>query len=214
MKDYTEFFGEAFRQVFNKIGFTDQRTGYLGRGDGTTVVIDPDYTIERRVFVYEKHGDRNLPYFSAILTDNAGIYYEDSSYNQDCPVRLGKPPGSDQVYVIGVAGGEAYNSRAGLNPLEQRIGAGGGGGGAPTNASYITKVAEGLLSNEFALGSLATGLLRNTITTGVPVIAVAADINNTFGSQSASFVYAAPSGGAGTPTFRALVAADLTSALT
>lgn len=50
-----------------------------------------------------------------------------------------------------------------------------GGGGAGTTLSYITKVAEGTLSNEFALGSLATGILRNTTTTGVPVIAVAAD---------------------------------------
>lgn len=49
----------------------------------------------------------------------------------------------------------------------------GGGGGAGTGLSYITKVAEGTLSNEFALASLATGLLKNTTTTGVPTIAVA-----------------------------------------
>jgi hypothetical protein len=38
---------------------------------------------------------------------------------------------------------------------------------------FITKTAEGSLSNEFALGSLATGLLKNTTTTGVPTIAAA-----------------------------------------
>lgn len=51
--------------------------------------------------------------------------------------------------------------------------------GAPTipadisAASYITKVAEASLSNEFAMGSLATGIVKNTTTTGVPSIAVA-----------------------------------------
>lgn len=47
------------------------------------------------------------------------------------------------------------------------------GGGASTSASYITKVAEAGLSNEFALGLLATGILKNITTTGVPVIATA-----------------------------------------
>ncbi len=40
-------------------------------------------------------------------------------------------------------------------------------------AGYITKTAEASLSNEFALGTLATGLLKNTNGTGVPTIAVA-----------------------------------------
>lgn len=41
-----------------------------------------------------------------------------------------------------------------------------GAGGAPGDADYITKTANGTLSNEFALGSLATGLLQVTTTTG------------------------------------------------
>jgi hypothetical protein len=47
------------------------------------------------------------------------------------------------------------------------------GGGAPTDATYITSTANGSLSNGFALGSLATGLLKNTISTGIPTIAIA-----------------------------------------
>lgn len=43
-------------------------------------------------------------------------------------------------------------------------------GGAGTGLSYITKTAEGTLSNEFALGSLGTGLLINTTTTGIPTV--------------------------------------------
>lgn len=48
--------------------------------------------------------------------------------------------------------------------------------GAPADLSavgFITKTASALTSNEFALGSLATGLLKNTTGTGVPTIGVA-----------------------------------------
>lgn len=47
------------------------------------------------------------------------------------------------------------------------------GSGAPTTVPFITTVADGGVSAEFALGSLATGLLRNTTTTGIPTIATA-----------------------------------------
>lgn len=46
-----------------------------------------------------------------------------------------------------------------------------GGGGAPTNATYITQTANSSLSAEQALGSLNTGILKNTTTTGVLSIA-------------------------------------------
>lgn len=48
---------------------------------------------------------------------------------------------------------------------------GSGGSGAPTDATYITQTANGTLSAEQALGSLSTGLLKNTTTTGVLSIA-------------------------------------------
>jgi hypothetical protein len=50
---------------------------------------------------------------------------------------------------------------------------GGEGGGAPTDATYIVQTANGSLSNEQALGALATGILKNTTTTGVLSIAAA-----------------------------------------
>jgi len=46
---------------------------------------------------------------------------------------------------------------------------------APVDATYITQTANGTLTNEQALGSLATGILLNTTTTGVLSIAVAGD---------------------------------------
>ena len=51
--------------------------------------------------------------------------------------------------------------------------AAGGGGGAPTDATYIVQTADGTLSAEQALGDLATGILKNTTTTGVLSIATA-----------------------------------------
>lgn len=44
-------------------------------------------------------------------------------------------------------------------------------GGAPATATYIVQVPNGSLSNEQALSALATGLLKNTTTTGVLSIA-------------------------------------------
>lgn len=48
--------------------------------------------------------------------------------------------------------------------------------GAPADATYITQTANGGLSAEQAMGALATGIVKNTTTTGVQSIAGAADI--------------------------------------
>ena len=74
----------------------------------------------------------------------------------------------------------------------------GGGGGAGTGLSYITKVAEGTLSNEFALGSLATGLLVNTVTTGVPTVLAPTDDNIAVGNGTAWQLKALPTCSGGT----------------
>lgn len=50
---------------------------------------------------------------------------------------------------------------------------GASGSFAPSNATYITQTANGTLTNEQALSALATGILKNTITTGVLSIASA-----------------------------------------
>lgn len=49
----------------------------------------------------------------------------------------------------------------------------GSGGFAPTDATYIVQTANGTLTNEQVLGSLSTGIVKNTTTTGVLSIAVA-----------------------------------------
>jgi hypothetical protein len=51
-------------------------------------------------------------------------------------------------------------------------GGGSGGGGAPVGASFITQLPNADLTNEFALSTLATGLLKSTTTTGVLSIAI------------------------------------------
>lgn len=50
--------------------------------------------------------------------------------------------------------------------------AGGGGGGAPTDATYITQTANATLTNEQALSSLSTGVVKVTTGTGVLSTAV------------------------------------------
>ncbi len=52
----------------------------------------------------------------------------------------------------------------------------GGGGGAPTNATYILQTANGSLPSSQALGSLSTGVLKNTNVTGVLSIATGSDL--------------------------------------
>jgi hypothetical protein len=69
-------------------------------------------------------------------------------------------------------------------------------------ASFITKVAESGLSNEFALGSLGTGLLINSTTTGVPTI---------MSSQTCTNQFARSSTASGTWTCAGLGVADFTA---
>lgn len=88
------------------------------------------------------------------------------------------------AYALGTAG-QVPTVNAGATALEWTTPS---GGGAPTTATYITQTANGSLSAEQALGSLATGILKNTTTTGVLSIAVA-------GTD-----YVAPGGALGTPT--------------
>jgi hypothetical protein len=70
---------------------------------------------------------------------------------------------------------------------------------APSNGTYIVQTAHSELSNEQALGSMSTGILKNTTTTGILSIAAGADIpaagsagqvqfNNTTGLGAASQV--------------------------
>lgn len=75
--------------------------------------------------------------------------------------------------------------KATLNDLKTLVG-GGGTGGAPADATYITQTANASLSNEQALGSLATGIMKSTVTTGVvsTVPAPTGDIVGTSDTQS------------------------------
>ncbi len=57
-------------------------------------------------------------------------------------------------------------------PSAITMGGGGSGTGAPTDATYIVQTANASLSAEQAMGSLATGIVKNTTTTGVQSIAV------------------------------------------
>jgi hypothetical protein len=96
------------------------------------------------------------------ITDTA-IVLESSS--EPGPAGPGVPAGGTTGQVLVKSSNTDYDT-------EWDTG-GGGGGGAPTDATYIVQTANGDLSAEQALGALATGLLKNTTTTGVLSIAVA-----------------------------------------
>jgi hypothetical protein len=88
-----------------------------------------------------------------------------------------------ELTITTIADGE-YLKRSGAN-LTSGVPS---GTGAPTNATYITQTANGSLTNEQPMAALATGLVKNTTTTGVQSIAAA-------GTD-----YVAPSGALGTPS--------------
>ena len=82
-------------------------------------------------------------------------------------------PAANDIYVD-----DGTNTASGNPGFRRYTGAGwedmgatAGGSGAPTDATYITQTANGSLSAEQALGSLATGIVKNTTTTGVLSIA-------------------------------------------
>jgi len=104
------------------------------------------------------------------FTDNGGNIWIGNGTGK--ATKIGTADFSTTYATVNSSG---VNIPTGANYMVNGTPIGGGGGGAPTTATYILETANGTLTNSFALGSLATGILRNTATTGVPVIAVAAD---------------------------------------
>lgn len=83
-------------------------------------------------------------------------------------------PTSGKVAVYAKSDGLLYSKDdAGVETLVS-----GGTAGAPSTATYITQTADGGLSNEQAMSALATGIVKNTTTTGVQSIATAADLSS------------------------------------
>jgi len=72
-----------------------------------------------------------------------------------------------------------------------------------------TAISAAIAGTDYQTAVSATGLLKSNGTSGNISAATASDINSTFGSQTQNYVYAAPGGASGNPTFRALVAADI-----
>lgn len=84
------------------------------------------------------------------------------------------------------------------------------GSGAPTDATYITQTANGSLSAEQDMGSLATGIVKNTTTTGVQSIAAQGTDYYAPGGTDV----AVADGGTGASTLTGIVQGNGTSAFT
>lgn len=74
-------------------------------------------------------------------------------------------PAYDLTQIIAPEGTDFNDLEEYLNALEAGV--------APASATYIVQTADATLTNEQALGALATGLLKSTTTTGVLSIATA-----------------------------------------
>lgn len=113
-----------------------------------------------------------------VTTDSMPVVWDGTTADRVKMARqfLLMPPGTTaERPAVPVAGMVRYNT-----DLGQIEGYTGGlwqnlltaGTGAPINASYIVRQSDGTLTNETALGDLATGILKNTTGTGDPTIAV------------------------------------------
>jgi hypothetical protein len=82
-------------------------------------------------------------------------------------------------------------------------------GGPVTGAGTITIAGTLAVGNGGTGATTLTGIVKGNGTSAFSAAVAGTDFLAPFGSQSQAFVYAAPSGSAGTPSFRALVASDI-----
>jgi len=82
-------------------------------------------------------------------------------------------------------------------------------GGPVTGAGTITISGTLAVGNGGTGATTLTGIVKGNGTSAFSAAVAGTDFLAPFGSQSQAFVYAAPSGSAGTPSFRALVASDI-----
>jgi hypothetical protein len=84
-------------------------------------------------------------------------------------------------------------------------------GGPVTGAGTITLAGTLAVANGGTGATTLTGVLKGNGTSAFSAATAGTDFLAPFGSQTQAHVYAAPSGSAGTPSFRALIATDMTS---
>jgi len=82
-------------------------------------------------------------------------------------------------------------------------------GGPVTGAGTITLAGTLAVANGGTGATTLTGVLKGNGTSALSAATAGTDFLAPFGSQTQAHVYAAPSGSAGTPSFRALVATDI-----
>lgn len=109
------------QDALSTIGYTRPHFGYLGKGDNSSTIKNPERKWNREVYVYTKDGARKNRPTSVPLDPRVLIAYQDYSGNADVPVILAAPNGTDQIQVVGINGREAFNTTSGLTPMEAYI---------------------------------------------------------------------------------------------
>lgn len=107
---------EILEDGWNEFQFNNlprgQFLGYLGKGDGSSTIVNTMGTARREIFCYTASGGLQQPAFIAVLSDGAGIFYKDSASYVNLPVILQYLPGETWPTVVAI-----LNDPNGRDPL-------------------------------------------------------------------------------------------------
>jgi hypothetical protein len=117
---YRERAARATTRNHAKTGTLNQQHAYLGRGDGSGVIIAANAPDPRSVWVYQDTVE-GRKFFPAALGSGCGIPYEDNPAFEGTPVILGYPPASTVLTVLSQGGLEGGAASGGPNLIEQKI---------------------------------------------------------------------------------------------
>ncbi len=117
---------EIMQEGFTEFQFNNlprgQFFGYLGKGDGSTTIVNTYGVARREVFYYVKIGTLQHPAAIAVLSDAAGIAYVNSATYVDLPIILQYLPGETWPTVVSVLNDpQGRSPLTGKNPLENEI---------------------------------------------------------------------------------------------
>lgn len=150
--------------------------------NGCTIVVDgaTQSVTTGNVTIGAAHA--TLPRYDMVGSTSAGVKTYTAGTAAASPLPPTIPDGHIPFAFVYVPSNDTAINANQIVDKRMCVNTPGGGGGAPTTAGYWTKTADGTLSAEQSMGALATGLVHNTTSTGVPTILAPTDDNIVIGS--------------------------------